>query len=225
MNLSLFILDFVVLLPFTLLRIVLIYMFGSRYNINNFKFFDVLVHAEKPYFNQTDNQNSNKNDTIKEDIRAVIYHDTTFDDIVCDESKSDLFVKLPDNAISELDFEPIEPMYGINKNTNIFKQYTDAITEIDTDAVSSDHINDTNVSTEMVNSVIINALNDLEFDTTDMLDSLDSSVNSPVDLPINIEQNTEIVTNSFVDNLTDEDEENKVVEITTEYPSDKSDEN
>ena len=50
-NLPLFILDFILILPLTILRLFLIYMFGSRYNIPNLKIFDIIQHADTKQFN------------------------------------------------------------------------------------------------------------------------------------------------------------------------------
>ena len=48
-NIPLLILDFVVLLPVTILRLIIIYFYGSRYNI---PILDLIMHAEKKYFNK-----------------------------------------------------------------------------------------------------------------------------------------------------------------------------
>lgn len=50
-NIPLFVLDYIVLLPVTLLRLFLIYCSGARYNIPSFPIFDVIMHADKPKFN------------------------------------------------------------------------------------------------------------------------------------------------------------------------------
>lgn len=51
-NIPLLILDFIILFPVTILRLVLIYLYGSRYNI---ELLDVLMHAETPKFNSGKN--------------------------------------------------------------------------------------------------------------------------------------------------------------------------
>lgn len=51
-NIPLFVLDYIILLPVTLLRLVLIYLSGSRYNIPGLKFIDIMMHASKPKFNK-----------------------------------------------------------------------------------------------------------------------------------------------------------------------------
>jgi hypothetical protein len=57
-NMPLFILD-TLLLPFTLLRIFFIYLFGSRYNIDGLGFLDVMMHANNKYFNKCNEVSSN----------------------------------------------------------------------------------------------------------------------------------------------------------------------
>lgn len=74
MNLILFILDFTIFFPITLIRLILIYFYGAKYSIEGFEFMDVLTHAENKYFNQTEDEF--KIDTIKKDIRYVI-HDSS----------------------------------------------------------------------------------------------------------------------------------------------------
>lgn len=51
MNIPLFVLDFIILLPVTLLRLSIIYLYGSRYNIKNLKLLDVMMHSKYPKFN------------------------------------------------------------------------------------------------------------------------------------------------------------------------------
>lgn len=51
-NIPLLILDFIILLPVTILRLVLIYLYGSRYNI---ELLDVMMHAETAKFNNGKN--------------------------------------------------------------------------------------------------------------------------------------------------------------------------
>lgn len=50
-NKLLFLFDLLVL-PVTLIRILLIYLYGSRYGIANMDFLDILMHAKNKYFNQ-----------------------------------------------------------------------------------------------------------------------------------------------------------------------------
>ncbi len=71
MNLILFILDFTIFLPITLIRLILIYFYGAKYSIDGFEFMDVMTHAENKYFNQTEDEF--KVDTISKDIRYAIY--------------------------------------------------------------------------------------------------------------------------------------------------------
>lgn len=65
-NLPLFILDFVVLLPITILRLVIIYLYGSRYNIPNLRILDIFQHSESKYFN--DKRVGTMSDDFKDEL-------------------------------------------------------------------------------------------------------------------------------------------------------------
>lgn len=71
-NIPLLIFD-LILLPLTLLRCLLIYLYGSKYGIKGLRFLDVIMHANNPYFNQ---DNDLTIDTEENDIRVVIRDDT-----------------------------------------------------------------------------------------------------------------------------------------------------
>ena len=77
-NILLLIFD-TLILPITLIRIVLIYCFGSRYGIDGFDFFDIIMHAENKYFNQQEDKLTV--DTIDSDIRTSINKASCLDDI------------------------------------------------------------------------------------------------------------------------------------------------
>jgi hypothetical protein len=57
----------ILLLPITLMRITIIYFYGSKYNIKYMDFLDTLLHSNKPYFNVSDDTNNND-----KDIRCVV---------------------------------------------------------------------------------------------------------------------------------------------------------
>lgn len=71
-NLPLLIVD-LLLLPIHIFRMILIYFFGSKYNLKGFTFLDVIMHADKPYFNQEDCRLIN---TLGNDYRVVIRDDS-----------------------------------------------------------------------------------------------------------------------------------------------------
>jgi len=71
-NICLIIFD-ILLLPIHVFRMILIYFFGSKYNLKGFQFLDVIMHADKPYFNQEDCKMIN---TIETDYRIVIRDDS-----------------------------------------------------------------------------------------------------------------------------------------------------
>lgn len=67
-------------LPVTVIRLILIYFAGSRYNIKGFTFLDVMQHAQNPYFNQQNDTFGNDSlgtvDVIDDDYRVVIRDDS-----------------------------------------------------------------------------------------------------------------------------------------------------
>lgn len=63
----------IIFLPITILRLILIYFFGSKYNVKGMEFLDVMFHASKLYFNQEDNLTI---DVLHEDVRATIKRET-----------------------------------------------------------------------------------------------------------------------------------------------------
>jgi len=71
-NIPLLLLD-LILLPIHIIRMVIIYYCGSKYNLKGFQFLDVIMHADKPYFNKDD---CNVIDTIGKDYRVVIRDDS-----------------------------------------------------------------------------------------------------------------------------------------------------
>ena len=71
-NIILFLFD-LVLLPISVLRLVIIYYFGSKYNLDGFRFLDVVTHADKPYFNKDD---PNIINTLHDDYRMVLRDDS-----------------------------------------------------------------------------------------------------------------------------------------------------
>ena len=71
-NIPLLIFD-IILLPIHIVRMVIIYFCGSKYNLRGFQFLDVIMHADNPYFNQEDCRVVN---TIETDYRVVIREDS-----------------------------------------------------------------------------------------------------------------------------------------------------
>ena len=75
-NIPLLIFDILVL-PVTITRLVLIYLFGSKYNVPALQFLDVMMHADLQYFNQADNMTSIN--TLRDDIRVSVNHSSRID--------------------------------------------------------------------------------------------------------------------------------------------------
>lgn len=68
-NIPLLIFD-LICLPITIIRLFLIYFFGSRYNISSLQFLDVMNHATNKFFNQ--GQHNITIDTVPTDVRISI---------------------------------------------------------------------------------------------------------------------------------------------------------
>jgi|SaaInlStandDraft_4_1057021.scaffolds.fasta_scaffold01936_4 hypothetical protein len=79
MNWPLIICDLIVFLPITIVRSIIIYICGSKYNIKNMRFLDVIMHANDICFNQQ-HQITNDDllsiDTLKDDVTDAIKIDT-----------------------------------------------------------------------------------------------------------------------------------------------------
>jgi len=71
-NILLLIFD-LLMLPITLIRVILIYLWGSKYCVKGFRFLDVIMHADNAYFNQEDCRII---DTIGTDYRVAIRDDS-----------------------------------------------------------------------------------------------------------------------------------------------------
>jgi len=55
MNIPLFVLDYILLLPVSLIRLIIIYFYGGKYNIPGFKILDQLAHCKDAKFNHYNN--------------------------------------------------------------------------------------------------------------------------------------------------------------------------
>lgn len=108
-NIPLLIFD-LILLPILLIRLILIYIWGSKYNLKGFQFLDVIMHADSPYFNQEDCRMIN---TIGKDYRIVIRDDSrifpmdiramfgTSESIITSQAMARGDVKVPTNVANQ----------------------------------------------------------------------------------------------------------------------------
>lgn len=113
-NIPLLILDFLVLLPVTILRLVIIYLYGSKYNI---ELLDVIMHADGKYFNGK----SKSINTIKKDMGNVIKS------MIDKKNKPKINIKKEESVIKSSVDEDIEKLTNminnlVNKRKNIKKQ-------------------------------------------------------------------------------------------------------
>lgn len=115
MNL-LFILDWTIFIPITLIRLLIIYFYGSKYNINGLKFLDVMLHADNIYFNQNFNEDP-PIDTISKDIRHVIKYDSYLYQII--EVDKEQNISLPVKKIESKKYNNNTHINQHNLNDNI----------------------------------------------------------------------------------------------------------
>lgn len=129
-------------LPIHIFRLVIIYIFGSKYNLKGFRFLDVIMHADKPYFNQ---EYDNVINTIGTDYRVIIRDDSRI---------------FPTDLNKYFDLKKIELMTDNSKDT----PNVDNIITGSTDDYLSNDSYDSNIRTnEVLNSIrneLDHALND-----------------------------------------------------------------
>lgn len=128
MNILLFIFDLLTL-PITIVRLFLIFLYGSRYNINGLECLDIMMHAQDKYFNQ---QNSTITlDTTSDDIRQVINRSSKYlimdydqDDLIKRNEENKKYTELMANSMKVM-MENIKLMENnkalVENNTRIFE--------------------------------------------------------------------------------------------------------
>jgi hypothetical protein len=81
--------------PITLVRMILIYFYGSKYGVDSLYFLDVILHADNKYFNQLSGIPTV--DTTKEDIRISINQSSRLEKIQRTiQEEQTTFIKQPD---------------------------------------------------------------------------------------------------------------------------------
>ncbi len=122
MNLLLFILDYTIFIPITLIRLIIIYFYGSKYNINGLEFMDVMQHANNKYFNQT--EEDFKVDTIDRDLRYSIYDASQIGENEIDQIK-ELVCEKAENGIKPEKIKSIYEMLIEENNSRIISDDLD----------------------------------------------------------------------------------------------------
>ena len=72
LNVPLLVLDYIVILPITILRLFIIYIYGSRYNVSGLEILDVMMHAKDPKFNNGKTEVDVKDKNISNVIHDMI---------------------------------------------------------------------------------------------------------------------------------------------------------
>lgn len=119
-NIALLIFDIIVL-PIIIIRLILIYFFGSKYNIHGMEFLDVMFHASQPYFNQEVGATI---DVLHEDVRATVKRETKlFEDPFINEIKEQQIKEQPKiEKIEQAKIEQIKEQPKIEQVENVTKQ-------------------------------------------------------------------------------------------------------
>ncbi len=167
--------------PVTIFRMMLIYLFGSRYDISGFEFLDVMNHAKHPYFNQLDDNMDYESNFETNDLRYVINRSSLIDvkndksdksivGVGSGEDKNNDVVVINDKHESNKKMENLLDLLLDDENNNINVDIDDVNVNVNVDDI--DDIDDVvdisnrrknefvkNILTEDVNR-IINELND-----------------------------------------------------------------
>lgn len=164
MNTPLVIFD-IIISPIILIRFAIIYIFGSKYNIPNMRFLDVMAHAEKPYFNQ---EGEPLIDTTTDDIRCVIRDDTRLYNFDIDTYITNHNLKFNKNnkinEIVETNIHPTQIKHNLKFQTTEIHDLDDEFddnnsnssdSDSNTESVESD-ISESTKQTELDESIIDN---------------------------------------------------------------------
>ena len=175
-NYLLFIFD-ILCLPITLMRLLLIYYNGSKYNIKGLQFLDVMLHSNDPYFNINNNLIIN---TLSNDLRVCVRDDSRLypKDIKCflENSESTLTIvpnkkDIPNNELNaELNNNrELDDDFVIRQNifNTTDKKSTVKIEEEDSSCISNKYSDDRDELDD-------NELDDNELDenTSDLTESI-----------------------------------------------------
>ncbi len=152
-NKILFYLDYTLFLPITIIRLILIYLYGSRYNMDGMEVFDIMTHADQPYFNQEKDKLTV--DTMGKNIQQSVYDASIIteynDDFNNKKYSNDNLEKSNSNKNQEIESQKISMENDITiKDIQInSEKYTDKKTIITTNTYelkqdSNKNINSTN---------------------------------------------------------------------------------
>jgi hypothetical protein len=181
-NIPLLIFDLLIL-PATLMRLLLIYFWGSKYSVKGFRFLDVVLHADRPYFNQDTGRTTI--DTIGDDYRVVIRDDSRLYPIDIVENAHLLKVERV-SSNNDLDVEQVEIESNTTNNkprnrtiwasTEVRDNRSDDVSDdlnelnIDQDDQDSQNERDDTDSNSDIESDVVDKLLDIDTDGNIMID-------------------------------------------------------
>jgi ATP-dependent Lon protease len=140
MNIPLFVLDFIILLPITLIRLFIIYLYGSRYNVDELKFLDVMMHSENKFFNGE----IEVVDTIRDQTVSFKSHDKNYSHVSQDRTdiyhndNHKIFLKDTITDTIETNSSKIKKEISIKEEIEQIKNNLDSITD-NSDNYNSDN--------------------------------------------------------------------------------------
>lgn len=142
MNILLLIFD-IIFIPITLVRLFLIYLYGSKYGIDVFRFLDVMMHADKKHFNM----GSDEINTIGEDYRIVIRDDSRLYPLSDNTIRSDMIMN---TNLGTLTSNPLLNDNNTLSDNNVSSEKINTNIDDNSDYVNSD--NSENIITGTTNA-------------------------------------------------------------------------
>lgn len=184
----------IVFLPFIIAQLILIYFFGSRYNIQGMEFLDVMFHASNPYFNQEVGATI---DVLHEDVRATIKRETKlFEEPITlpkklsikEQLTKEIIIKQPKKVTmkepepDEISIESEKSDVELNDETidDNSEENSETETDSETERILDTYTDESHQSTEE-ESILKNRMNkktnfDLDVHIDQLFDDLENSV-------------------------------------------------
>lgn len=168
-NIPLLLID-LIFLPIHAIRLFLIYLYGSKYNLKGFQFLDVIMHADNPYFNQE--HDGRMIDTIGHDYRVVLRDDSRIYPIDIAKYFGNVEIKNKEPSFIE------SVTIGTIDKTNDWHVNTEHV-NIDTN-IDDENIDEMSDSDETNSDTSIESYddNDSSYKTDDVLNSIQATLNS-----------------------------------------------
>lgn len=174
-NIPLLIFD-LICLPITVIRMILIYFFGSRYGYESLYFLDVMAHAENKYFNQTNKKATI--DTITDDIRLSINYSSRLDHQIDANMMKMINKEVTEQPVNVASTEEVieHEIINLNQNNSASKEDSIFIKNSDTYNNLDKYNNSDKLDKHMLSKIIKNKLDFMSFDV-----NTDTDINNASD--------------------------------------------